>query len=441
MRALLLLILVVELVSCDPESEVLVDRPMGDYNTCWLVPQFPDLGLEDLESFEMRLKTCQLYYEQFLTRRFSSWGRFEPLIRIWAKVFEDEIQENPISKVHEILTNKPVDLKNLSMRLQITINSVMSQSLWNKYEKMSLVRAYDRGDGICVDLLLPPMDRFWQLIDGIGMIILNYHDQNTNGQGQMSEFMQNFLKRTRDNDILIIHLVQNVCHQASEADFLLNQDNQFIYRNHLGEEKLFKDFIWMWSERVLSGFCEYDSLYAMKLAYQFHAIMENDVYDLGFMRHFKAISNMLIENCLKIVTKNSLILARLDMYWSLGDEDFKFYKTSWEVMHIINETNLQLSESWLSLINIRAVRSHNKIDKLFLESRDPFLIETYTQGKGLCSRYENYFHNMDTDHLFLIRTLDKLVSVRGFQPTYSSRLFAFYLISKICELAYLLPYK
>lgn len=435
------LIFIFNVVWCNQVSEdELLDRierarASSDFVRCWLVPETPDLNLEGPDAFELRLKGCELYYKQFLARRFSSWGKFGALMRRWMDVVESEMEINSIDKIHKILTNNLVNLPMLKFKLQQEINLPVDGDNWSRYQRMYLMQAFERGDGICVDLFLPPMGRFWNLLHGIDKIILNRTTR------PLSSFMEKFLNDVIPNDLLIIHLSQHICDSNGDSHFVFHEgQDDFIYRNHLGHEDVMPDYIDMWLNQVLLGRCEYNNMFAMRLVHEFRRIMENDIYDISFIRDFKKISNMLFENCVRVVNKSSTIVQQLELAFANKERTFEIYRTSWKLMNLLHRwVQFHSTDTWLSLIDIRSARPVNAIDRLFFETNDPQMVDAYTQGTGLClSNRENIFRNEDERLLFL-RTFDRLLSVRGYRPIHSSRLLAFYLMITICDQAYLLP--
>lgn len=438
MRVVVLVFIFLNISRCDSNEDIRLlsqikrVRATPDYVKCWLVPEIPQVTLEDSKSFETRLQECEPYYRLFIVRRFSSWGKFASIIRHWTQVIEAEITHNTIDRVREILTKKLINLPRLRSRLELAYTSIIETGSWDKYEKMSLRQTYERGDGICVDLFLPPMDRFWLLTKGLDEIIVNQTEQT------MSLFMKEFFHPF--NEILIIYLTQHICHQITEANFIMSdvpQDPQFIYQNHLGHERTFLDLIRAWTRHILAGKCEHELIFTMRLLHEFNRIMEYDIYDIRLIHNFKPLSHMLIDNCLKIVTKNWINLERSRhlIGGNLDDvELYEMYKWSRMLMKLVGEAELNSLESWISVIDIRGPHFINPIDRLFFETNDPQLMDVYTKGRGLCSSYNETYRGLE-----FLRTIDKLMTIRGFRPIHSSSLIGYYLMSKICEQAHLLP--
>lgn len=411
-------------------------RAIPDFVRCWSVPESSEVYYEDLGLFEQRLEACEQYYEQFLTRRLSSWGRYAVLIEGWMAVVRAEIREgNHMKKMHQILTQNLINQPGLRSKLEATFAYMDEQDQEIAYQKVSLQRALERGEGICVDLFLPPMGRFARLLHGIEKIIVNQQ----NGL-PISQFMEDFLSRTESpSQILIMYLVQHLCCKFADAEFTFDDDGRAFYSSHLGQEIELRELLDSWSTRVLSGRCRHDSLYIMKLVHEFDRLNNMDLPGLSIL-NFRPISDMLVENCLKTWGWNVFSIERIDFNANRLDL-FMFYKHSWELLNRIKEIRFEGTDSVLTLLDIRSPNRLNSVDRLFFETNNPLLVDAYIQGKGLCLTYGNDwdFYHMTMNRIVFLQTLDRAMAVRGYQLIYSSRLLAFYLMLKVCEQAKLLP--
>lgn len=423
-----------------------------EFMRCWIEP---DLHAEDIAATERRFTECETFYSEFLSRRMATWISSSRPIRLWMRLIDDELNEsqNRASTLVDITTESLND--NQSLRLRLANSYVDSISLLEEQGRVddaefhmhwSMKRAFESGDSFCLEVHYPPMDRFYWLMQKLDDIIL-LEDDN------LSISMKRILRPIHDrpvdqqvrsdyshSSLLLMYLLQHICRNLGVVEFELTPYG-YMATNNIGDRVLWHHIMWNWRNTVLIGQCDVYMIHMMRFAAQSNQF-RNTYPDLFTLADFKELADLLVENCLKKTRKNSFHLLNLDEYY---DEkvSFDFYKKSLSFLSYIRETPLGNEVvSVAKNLDIRwSLDGPNRVERFFLAQDDPAWLDAYTHGAGICSVY--WLTNLSSLGLYrtaFLRIIDKIFTIPGLELIASDRMIAFYVIWKICEEAFLLPF-
>lgn len=443
---LLVLLQTVRDIDCDQEDE---DRELAFRNRiesirgnpyferCWSLPRVPNLEEESTDDFERRLQQCQLYYKLIVARRFLRWGtKIGKTIHRWLQMINEELEVDPMRTIRIMLTEDLNRIPSLRSKLiesfvgldlnQIPIDNDMI------FIRSRLKLDFERGYGVCFDMNSPPMDRLFQLLNGMTASIL---DQNR----LRSQFMETYLtQRDRQNRLPIllrIYLLQVICKGLSNFHFDESIEGIITFSNNLAPPENLNSLLLNWRYRVLFGSCNMLDLFIFGLIQDSSQISLDELPE-EITRYVDEISDLLVCNCMKYM-RIAFDQNHLDILPN-GIESFRFYKTAMLFLHLCKRIALRDNHSSLNMLDIRSNDRYEEIDRFFLEYNDPYLVDAYTRGGGICETYKNL---NDTTLLWVVwkGIVNRIIGAKHTQLRLSYRTLAWYLVKLVCEQARIIP--